>query len=1002
MTRWGSWTFSLALASILAGVFAACGVPEYRFTDEAPHCRNRVLDSEFGETGVDCGGDCLPCGDGEPCELAEDCIGGQCLDGRCLGAACSNGVLDPDEILADCGGPCAPCPSGSPCVEHEGCESGVCRDMTCQPPSCSDDVANGTETGEDCGGDCNPCRGGQPCESDSDCISEICREEDLVCTPACRQGFAECDSDFEVECETDLNTDPNHCGECLKACELAHASATCSSGTCNIDECEEPFFDCDAEHATGCETDLTSDVERCGDCLKRCSDTNGTAECVDSICRIECHPGYDNCDENADTGCETRSSFDTLHCGSCRNVCPRGEDDEEPFCKDGACGATACPEGRGDCDGDGDCDYDLTSDPMSCNTCGTPCAVTNGTGSCTERVCGIASCNDGYENCDTDAEDGGYETGCETNIAGDVNNCGGCGIVCDIENGTAKCVDGECQVADCDDPFRNCDGDNTDCETNTDTARRHCGACNEDCNAKLLNATGICSDGVCEVDECDDGYADCTSASGCETALDSSEANCGACGTECRDVGGTNVCRSGECDPECEAPNLDCDDSRANGCEVNELTDREHCGACWRPCLTPSGTSSNECQLGACVPTCSGSHESCDSNPRNGCETDTSTSKDHCGGCQKPCLSPPGTQTNECSEGVCKPECAANYGDCDTNRANGCEEYLLGNEEHCGQCDRTCGTEHATSTMCSSAGVCQPTCEKHYDHCGSPWLGCRTSLTTASDCGACGRSCSGATTSCVGTNDTYRCQAPITLASGDVDGQAASGVLTLRHTLRAGQSRMVLLAIAADSPGGNVSANKPEIVRYGSTSMQFFAEQSGGTGMADQWWGADLYIYYLTESDGLTGGTEVEVSIDGTSGSSPTVMVANLVQLNGVDQASPLSLFRGATDRTNTTKVVNVTLSVTVSGSRIYSLTAGLWSAVPSYTVMPAAGSPIQTLNSPVVPASGDPQMRASALYVSDAAANELGAGDYSVSWNLGSANVATQLAVVIKPAVAP
>lgn len=1001
MTRRGSWTSRLTFAAILAGVFAACGVPEYRFTDEEPHCRNGVLDFEFGETGVDCAGDCLPCGDGEPCVAAEDCLGGQCLDQRCLGEACGNGELDPDEMATDCGGPCAPCAAGAPCVEDGGCESGVCADAVCQPPSCSDDVTNGSETGEDCGGgDCNPCRGGEQCEAGSDCISKMCNE-DFVCTSSCMTGFLECDGSFDVECETNINVDPENCGGCGTTCELAHATPACNSAKCTIDECEEPFVDCDSEPDTGCETNVTADIEHCGACLKRCSDTNGTPDCVDSRCRIECSNGFDNCDGDVDNGCETRSSFDTQNCGRCRAICPRGDDDEEPFCKAGECGATACPEGRGDCDGDGDCDFDLTSDPDSCDTCGTPCVVNNGEPSCSDRVCGIDSCDDGYDNCDADAEDGGYANGCETNIADDVKNCGGCGIVCELENGTAKCVDGECRVATCDPPFDDCDGDGLDCEANTETNRRHCGACGTDCNDELDNATGTCSEGVCQVAECDDGYDDCTSANGCETALASSEANCGACGTECVDVGGTNVCSSGECDPECAEPNRDCDDSRANGCEANTLTDPDNCGGCGFACVTPPGTGTNECYLGSCNPTCSGSHQSCDSDVLNGCETDTSTDEAHCGGCQRPCQAPAGTETNECSDGVCHPACALDYGDCDTIRSNGCEEYLLGNVDHCGECNIRCQTTNAASTACSSAGVCQPACQENYAHCGSPELGCTVSLTTDSDCGACGAACSGVTSSCVGTDGEYRCQAPITLANGDVDGQGAGGLLTLTHTLRAGQSRMVLLAIAADSPGGNVSANKPETVRYGTTAMSFFAEQAGGTGTGDQWWGADIYIYYLTEADGLTAGTDVEVTIDGRSGTSPTALVANLVQLNGVDQASPLVLFRGATDRASASKEVSVTLPIEVSGSRIYSFTAGLWSPVPAYTVNPTAGSLIQTLNSPVVPASGDPQLRAAGLYVGDASAGELSEGNRSVSWNLGSANMATQLSVVIKPAIA-
>jgi hypothetical protein len=1002
--RGGTWTSRLALASLLAGVFAACEVPEYRFPDEEPHCRNGLLDSELGETGVDCAGVCQRCGDGEPCNAPEDCLGGQCLENVCLGESCGNEMLDPGEMAIDCGGDCAPCPADSPCVEAAGCESGVCTDSICQPSTCNDDVTNGAETGEDCGGgDCNPCRGGEECDEDSDCMSGICAPN-LKCTSTCDPGFAECDLDYEVECETKINTDVNHCGDCLTACELAHATAACSAGECEIDECEEPFDNCDSDQSTGCETDLSSDALHCGECDDACPDVNGTPSCVDSACQIDCNDGFDNCDRAIANGCETKISFDSRNCGTCRNACERGEDDEEPWCKEGECGSTDCPEGLGDCDGDGDCDYDLTSDPDSCNYCGSPCVVANGSPKCNERVCEIDSCDEGYKNCDSESEDGGYADGCETNTDTDVNNCGGCGIVCEIENGTAKCEDGQCKVDTCKEPFDDCDGDGLDCETNYHESPEHCGACNTDCHALPNAATGKCELGVCLVDRCEDGYGDCTTASGCETVLADSKANCGRCDRECVDQGGTNTCRRGECDPVCALPNEDCDDDPANGCEANTQSDPKNCKTCGTECRSPDGTTSNTCFMGACEPRCDDGYESCDSDPDNGCETHTATDENNCGSCRTVCMTPPGSGTTSCDGGVCTPACAANYDDCDGNVVNGCEEHLLGNIEHCGACNSPCERLHALATTCTTAGVCAPTCEEHFASCGDPWSGCGTDLRTNSNCGACGVACSGTTPSCVGTDDDYRCQAPITLASGDVDGQSTTGQLTLQHPLKSGTNRMVLLAIAADSPGGNVAANKPEVVTYGGIPMLFAGEQSGGTGSGDQWWGADLYLYYLTDEadiESVVEDDEVTVVIDARAGTSPSAMVANLVQLNGVHQTAPIALSRGVTDRTSTTKIVTATLPVETSGSRLYSITAGLWSSAPSHTVTPTPNGVLQTLSSPVVPASGEPQLRASGLYAGDSSPSALLQGDYAVSWNLGSAAVATHLAVVIEPAFA-
>ena len=998
MTRRGSWTSRFAFVSLLAGIFAACEVPEYRFTDEEPHCRNGLLDFELGETGIDCAGVCRPCGDGEPCREDEDCLGGQCLDELCLGEACGNGELDPDEIAVDCGGNCAPCETGSPCVAPEGCVSGVCTDSICQPPSCSDAVTNGAETGKDCGGgDCDPCRGGERCTSGDDCMSGICTEG-YVCTSACPAGFAECDLDYEVQCETNPNTDANHCGECGNACALAHATALCNLGQCAIDQCEAPYENCDADQDTGCETNVTADPAHCGACGKECPDVNGTPDCVNSKCRIDCDEGFDNCDDAVANGCETKSSFDTQNCGRCKYVCERGEDDEEPWCKAGECGSTACPEGRGDCDGDGDCDYDLTSDPDSCNTCGTPCVVANGTPSCTDRVCGIEKCDDGYDNCDAGDEDGGYANGCETNTDDDVNNCGGCGIVCEIENATAKCQNGRCVVDTCERPYANCDDDRTDCETNTDTSRANCGTCGIDCNDDevLANATGQCSAGVCKVLECDDGYADCTSANGCETQLASSEANCGMCGIECVDRGGTNTCSLGSCQLTCSGTYLDCDDNVPNGCEVDGDSDPAHCGSCNVACLTPEGTRSNVCTGGVCFPTCEGAFQSCDGKPENGCETDTATDPDNCDVCGTRCLSPNGTLANPCDGGSCKPQCAPTHGNCDGQPTNGCEEVFASNPDHCGQCNRKCqsgGTTHASSSSCNADGKCEPECEEHYAACAEPWRGCTTDLRSAQNCGACGAACGATTQNCVVLADGYRCQAAVTLAS-DVEGQATGTQLTLSHTAQAGTNRLLLVGIVADSRGGTLATNRPTSVTYGGTPMLQAFERDGGSAF----FSPDLYFYYLTEEGGFAASSSpVTIAITSTARDG-AVVFANALQFNGARQGAPAAE-RGAANGGAST--LAAALPITVPGSRVYSMTGWYWDAPgPTAAVSNADASVMSTYSSPLVTA-GDLRMRASGVFITAGNASLLPAGTTTVTWSYLDGPQATQSSVVIQPAVA-
>ena len=75
-------------------------------TDTPDNCSNGMLDGD--ETGVDCGGSCGPCGDGEPCLVPADCQSQVC-DETCQAASCDDQVLNGGELMVDCGGPCEFC-----------------------------------------------------------------------------------------------------------------------------------------------------------------------------------------------------------------------------------------------------------------------------------------------------------------------------------------------------------------------------------------------------------------------------------------------------------------------------------------------------------------------------------------------------------------------------------------------------------------------------------------------------------------------------------------------------------------------------------------------------------------------------------------------------------------------------------------------------------------------------------------------------------------------------
>jgi Cys-rich repeat protein len=49
----------------------------------------------------------------------------------CVEPICSDGVQDGDETGIDCGGYCLPCPNADGCTLASDCESGDCKNLVC-------------------------------------------------------------------------------------------------------------------------------------------------------------------------------------------------------------------------------------------------------------------------------------------------------------------------------------------------------------------------------------------------------------------------------------------------------------------------------------------------------------------------------------------------------------------------------------------------------------------------------------------------------------------------------------------------------------------------------------------------------------------------------------------------------------------------------------------------------------------------------------------------------
>jgi hypothetical protein len=592
-----------ALCALIACFVIAlsCSHPDYRFVPDAnvSHCGNRALDSDLGESDLDCGGpDCHGCVLGQHCNDSSDCTASACIDSVCQEPGCENHALDGEETGIDCGGDCEPCRDGQPCLVARGCESGVCASGVCVAPRCDDGVRNGSELDSDCGGSfCDGCPLDSPCQLPADCESSLCDPDTWRCELNCARGTDECDLVREDPCETNLLTSPRNCGVCGNACELPHAIPACGGGMCQIEACTAPWARCNTLVADGCEINLSTDPMNCGGCGMVCPALNGTARCTGASCGIDCEVGFDDCDTFAGNGCESPVNDDVNNCGACKHACPF-EEGETPNCVRGECGVTRCEDGLGDCDADGECETDLTDDVDHCGRCGGPCNVSRGTAACEDGQCVVVECEADWRNCDV-AEDGGVADGCETNVRADPENCGSCGEDCTVAQGAGTCENGKCAVVSCATGFANCDpeandgGFSTGCETDTRSAADHCGGCGNEC--EIPNAIAACVNSNCVIADCQNDFADCNAAAGCETDTSSSVQHCGSCTGKCSNAGATRVsCTDGACDaPVCDGTHRSCDGDNSTGCET-DITTPAHCGGCGIVC---------DAQTPHCVPT---------------------------------------------------------------------------------------------------------------------------------------------------------------------------------------------------------------------------------------------------------------------------------------------------------------------------------------------------------------------------------------------------------------
>jgi hypothetical protein len=396
---------------------------------------------------------------------------------------------------------------------------------------------------------------------------------------------------------------------------------------------------------------------------------------------------------------------------------------------------------------DGPIVYDSASTTTACLTPNTPCTRTNAEGVCLlDGSCALSNCTGAFANCDNDAS-----TGCEVSTETQ-DNCGQCHAKCSFNNASATCIGGECQLADCNAGYADCNDDPADgCERSLNNIT-DCGRCQNRC-VSAPHALPSCQAQKC-VYTCESGWDDCNddAGDGCETAVTSTE--------RCSTTTPTTSCPTGF---------NDCNGDAADGCEVQgscpttpprtpvppegcpagqtacgdtcvSLTsDVDNCGACDNQCSVKNGTAS--CSGGKCGRAhCDSGFDDCNGNAADGCETDTGSSNANCGACGNTCSAGDNVTSASCSAGSCSISCKAGWADCDANAANGCETDTR-DDNNCGGCNMSCGRANA-SASCATGRCTLGSCNPGFGDCdNNPDTGCEKALSDVNNCGACGHSC---------------------------------------------------------------------------------------------------------------------------------------------------------------------------------------------------------------------------------------------------------------------
>jgi hypothetical protein len=178
---------------------------------------------------------------------------------------------------------------------------------------------------------------------------------------------------------------------------------------------------------------------------------------------------------------------------------------------------------------------------------------------------------------------------------------------------------------------------------------------------------------------------------------------------------------NGACPPvNCPPGTFECDGIAANGCESMHA-ETENCGGCKQVCTAPPHQSVS-CVDGACKPgECDDGYKDCDMSSGNGCEMNVMTDVNHCGSCDIRCVNPHGRRA--CDNSKCVPTCDVGWGACSPDHPEaGCTFNLLTDPLNCGACGHACKGGACVAGQCIDCPDTKPTgsCDNSVQ-CGPYW-----------------------------------------------------------------------------------------------------------------------------------------------------------------------------------------------------------------------------------------------------------------------------------------